>query len=337
MTDEKEVTEQEMNDIFNSVMAGADTPAPKEVTPEVIPEAPSSTDEPATPTDEVKSEQPEYNLPPELEWVKTVEDKELREKILGLEQARHFAKHQFDANNGRINAYQRKIEELGKQLSQRAGMTAPPVEQLPTPATPEEWERLLEADPIAAKAVEARVKQEVERLESSLKGEMKELQQSATNQYTQQYMQTEAAALDVIAPAWRQAKDSPQFQGWLQHEASPELRELAMNGISRTDVMTVLNTFASEMIATGRAGQAAPANRAEQVTQPQQVQTQAPVLDTTKADQIQANRDRKLESTSGNIKAPPAPSGKHNPTGPVTEEEMKKIFDRTMAGENALG
>lgn len=189
----------------------------------------------------------------------------------------------------------------------------------------------MKTDPLAAKSVKALVKQETDALEAKLKGQLEEYTRNSVNplyeQVQQGYVEKELHALDSIAPGWRELKDTQMFRGWLQHEASPAIQQLAHSN-SHQDVLVAFDDFARTMFSTGRAPMPpqpiAPAATVDP-SQPNQPATPQ-VADTSKADQIAAERDKKLKATAvEGSSITPAPRTNQDPT---TDEQRQALFEK---------
>src|SRR5690606_30898141 len=111
-------------------------------------------------------------------------------------------------------------------------------------------------------------------------------------------------------------RNSDMFQGWLEYECPPFMKEAALNSTDHRDVLAVLNQFAVEMITTGRVAptQAAPVATAT----PSQIDPQ-------RASAIAAQRTQRLAQAPVGGKTP-APAAVKDPNAPLTIEEMDAML-----------
>lgn len=264
---------------------------------------------------------PDATKPPAVaednyKWLEALPE-DARERVQAEIDRRLQVEHQERSSRGRIAAYQKQILEAQRKIANQPATQPAPAERQ-TPQTPENWQEVVKSDPELAKAIEAHVKSEVESAVQSVRTDLQELRKTAIDplyeNQEQQYVETQRQELERMVPNVHEVISSPQYAEWLK-SASQGIRNLALTSTDAQDAIVVLRQYADDMVRTGRARpQPAPST----VTPPTSV-------DTTEADKIAAERDRKLKAQTVVPSAPIAPvAGTRN--GPVTSEDAEKIF-----------
>jgi len=306
-----EDAENFLQDDFNKLSGKPPVEAPAE--PAEPAEAPAETPEVAEPKEgEEQAAAPEESATPAApeaqpnpyDWIEKIEDKEVKDKIIGEIQARMQAEHRIRSDNGRVAAFQRQARELKQALAQlKEQKNKPPGDGPPAadaaPQTPEEWNSVIEADPVLAKAVQALLKSEVEAAKATVRGEFQEKLKGAvepiyTDRVQQGRAEEQSKLLQLVPNAYEVIQSQP-YQYFINNVAPPGLRELAVKSTDHRDAVAVLRDYASWMIATGQAP--APS---------QQQPDPAPAADTSDADRIAQERANKLKTTTPGA-APSAP------------------------------
>src|SRR5690606_7028092 len=120
-----EDAENFLQDDFNKLSGKPPVEAPAE--PAEPAEAPAETPEVAEPKEgEEQAAAPEESATPAApeaqpnpyDWIEKIEDKEVKDKIIGEIQARMQAEHRIRSDNGRVAAFQRQARELKQALAQ---------------------------------------------------------------------------------------------------------------------------------------------------------------------------------------------------------------------------
>ena len=267
-------------------------------------EAPLVEEEEATPEEAAPAQ------PVEEDWLSQIPET-VRDKVQAEIEKRTALEHRVASDSGRVAAFQRKYEDLKRQMAQPQRPERAPE----TPATPEEWQQVIDHDPVLAKAIEARVRSEA----AQLRKEFEQSVQPLNDREEQRYIEQELQLLDQAAPDWRDIRNSEMFVGWLENECPPFMREAAQNSKDHREVLAVLNQFAVEMITTGRV---APAPT---VTTPALATTVAPQIDPQRASAIAAQRVQRLAQTPVGGKAPAVAVAK-DPNAPITIEDMDAML-----------
>lgn len=128
-------------------------------------------------------------------------------------------KHRYNSDIGRINAYQRKIQELEQQLQSQPQPTA---ESNPDGSgmTDSEWETLKEDFPEIASALEKQLQNQSQRYEAQMaqmRDELKPIQEQAY----QQFKQSQYSILEQQHPDWREVAQTNEFRQWLSTQPQP--------------------------------------------------------------------------------------------------------------------
>jgi hypothetical protein len=327
---------------FNKIQGKAPEPTPEPTpAPEPATEAtPATTTEPeGEPAAPEKENSQPTTEPDPYSWLEKVEDKELRDKIVTEIQSRLQAEHRIRSDNGRVAAYQRQTRELKNALAQLQAAKNKPSEGRPpaageAPSTPEEWNSVIEADPVLAKAVQALLKSEVEAAKAAVRGEFQEKLKGAVDPIysdrVQQGREQEQQKLLQAVPNALEVVQTPEYQYFINNVAPPGLRKLAFESVDHRDAVAVMRDYASWMIATGQA-------QPQAASQPQQTtQTPAPAEGTTEADRIAKERAAKLNTpTPGAAPSSPVKAGvvPNNLDNEAANDLLMKYFSDIKSGK----
>lgn len=308
----------------NTAPPTAEVPAPTE--PEVAAEAPAEvTPAPEATTPEVETPAPEK---PEkgddaYSWVKEIPEG-LREKVEAEIKGRADAFQQWSSNNGRIRAMNQQLLELKREIAKQSrppAETPAPAERA-SPATPEGWTTLKKDDPELATAIEARINAEVEAAVGPLKDKLQEVQKSGDALFEdrqQQVIDSERETLRAHVPNYEQVANDPYFKNWLTNIASDRMKDMAINSYYAADAMSVLREYANDMVRYGFVKNEAPA--VETPSEPAK-----PVVDTSAADRVVEERNRKAGASTVVKQSTVTPTRAVDLKGPVREDERDAIF-----------
>lgn len=258
-------------------------------------------------------------------WVNEIPEA-LRDKVVKEIQARQQTEHRNRSDSGRIAALQRKLGDVERERTRPPAVKPAPAAQ-PKP-TPEGWTEVVKSDPELAKAVEARVKSEVDTAVDAVKAEIQELRETAVEPLheneRQRYLTQEREALKRVVHNYEEVTGSPVYREWLDNYAAPGVRKLAYDSVDHRDAIFVLQNYAQFMTANGY-GEAPKAPVVEK-----KPDTQAPVVpvvsDTSAADKIEAARAAALKTPSVVPASTPMLSG-GGTNGPVRAgDEAERIF-----------
>lgn len=330
------------------VQAPAPTPVVEGATPPVVekPPAVKPTDAPPVtpPATGTPPVEPVVKAPPAAlavtdpyAWVENLDPK-IKENVLAEIRLRMNAEHAFRSNNGRIRALQEKLRESESKVVVRPQPAATAVPTSPT--TPAEWEELKKTDPDLAKALEARVKSEVDAVTARVDEKLQELHKTGVeplqDHARRQYVQHERETLQRLIPNVDQIVQSPHYSHWLENVAPPSIRDTALKSVDHRDAYAVMQHYAGWLVSTGQAeAPGKPAQTVAPTTQPPAVTPPATPPEKTaeqlEADRIAAEREARLKTPSTVPPAAFTPTGPGNRNGPVTREQQEQIFAEEWA------
>lgn len=205
-------TTDEYEDAFDSLVSGEEPE--QEVTGD-------ETSEPAQEPQEPQSE-PEHSEPGEESTDSDQDDDQqadVQAELDRLKKERDYYKHGFDANRGRVSAYQKKINELE---AQKSAHPAPQENPGGSGMSDEQWQSFADEYPEMARAMEARLNQAASQFEQrvgqAVNARMSEIEhqvQPLKERAHEDFMQSQYAALDQRHPDWREVASSGQFREWI--------------------------------------------------------------------------------------------------------------------------
>jgi len=308
-----EISVEEAERIFSELTT--ETPTEETVTPDpVVPDVPA----PSAP----EPDNTEVVPPVAEDWLVKIEDATLRERVQAEIQRAQQLEHRIKSDDGRVAAFQRKADELKRELQEMRRQPVVPEQPAGIQGVPEEWKPVIENDPLLAKAVEALIRSEKEALRKEFKETQAAVIKPLEDDRKQQQIEHEIEQLAKHVPDWKELRETEMFKGWLEYEASPILQQAWNSSYNHRDILAVYNAFAVDMIGSGRVSSPAPAEAAH---------VPAPV-DTSRADNIAADRERKLQQTpiasrENVLPHPPASKGPMTvPGGVVSGEDAEALF-----------
>lgn len=216
------------------------------------------------------------------------------------------AEQRIRSDDGRVAAFQRQANDLKRKLEsmQKVSPQSTPAAELPS--TPEEWQLVVDHDPVLAKAIEARVKAEIQDFKKTNLDPLTQRQVTLDELREIDHVALETARLEEAIPGATEIYKSPMFQGWLENEAPPYMQRAMRESQDHRDYIAVFKNFAVDMVNTGRmpmeGEQVAPAT--------------ANSIDPRRAQDIADNRAKKLLQT--------AVGSKHN-LSPATSPQAKEF------------
>lgn len=132
-------------------------------------------------------------------------------------------KHRYNSDIGRINAYQRKIQEL-EQALQSQPKQSPQYNPSGSGMTDDEWEALKEDFPEIASALEKQLQTQSQRYETQMAQMRQQLETSLKPLQEQQYesfKQSQYMILEQQHPDWKDVAQSQEFRQWLSTQPAP--------------------------------------------------------------------------------------------------------------------
>lgn len=313
MSDENFTVEDADKLLLETLSKGAPTKedAPIEENVEDVEATAPDTEETVEPAEEVRETQTPANSD---DWLSGLSE-DVRGKVSEKLELLAKAEQRIRSDDGRVRAFQKQAEDLKAKLMQLSAQNTPQ-QQTAAPTTPEEWQQLIEHDPVLAKAIEgqleARVKAEIQELRRTTIDPLVAVQESYRQAGREELVQRERAKLEQIVPDAFSIIQQPMFQGWLDNEASPIMKRMVTESEDHRDYVAVFNQFAIDMINSGRITPDAP-------TESQ------PVIDPQKAKAISDNRERRLSQAPVSGK-PVTPNVNVESNGPLTVEQADNML-----------
>ena len=320
-------TQKLLDDAFNSAR-GKDTPS-VEVVPEPkepVKEAPQveidvNKDEASTATkvadtteakqEDAKSKETPNKDSQELvgipDWAKDL-PREVQEKVLSIAQEAQYHQQRWRSDIGRQSALQNKLTEARRELARLSSQVKRPQEDSDLAAATkgdhskslEEWNQIIEADPNLARAIDLRIKAEVNQAKTEIARQVDANIDPLYQHNAQAFVEEQNRILHEAVPNVDEVLQSPVYNYWINNRAAPGIRQLATTSIDASDAINVLRVYAqeasgvfNEMVARGMIPN--PQQVSTQSAQPVQQQTTTQV-DTSVADKVAKNREQKVHA-----------------------------------------
>jgi len=320
-------TQKLLDDAFNSAR-GKDTPS-VEVVPEPkepAKEAPqveidANKDEASTATkvadtteakqEDAKSKETPNKDSQELvgipDWAKDL-PREVQEKVLSIAQEAQYHQQRWRSDIGRQSALQNKLTEARRELARLSSQVKRPQEDSDLAAATkgdhskslEEWNQIIEADPNLARAIDLRIKAEVNQAKTEIARQVDANIDPLYQHNAQAFVEEQNRILHEVVPNVDEVLQSPVYNYWINNRAAPGIRQLATTSIDASDAINVLRVYAqeasgvfNEMVARGMIPN--PQQVSTQSAQPVQQQTTTQV-DTSVADKVAKNREQKVHA-----------------------------------------
>lgn len=320
-------TQKLLDDAFNSAR-GKDTPS-VEVVPEPkepVKEAPQveidvNKDETSTATkvadtteakqEDAKSKETPNKDSQELvgipDWAKDL-PREVQEKVLSIAQEAQYHQQRWRSDIGRQSALQNKLTEARRELARLSSQVKRPQEDSDLAAATkgdhskslEEWNQIIEADPNLARAIDLRIKAEVNQAKTEIARQVDANIDPLYQHNAQAFVEEQNRILHEAVPNVDEVLQSPVYNYWINNRAAPGIRQLATTSIDASDAINVLRVYAqeasgvfNEMVARGMIPN--PQQVSTQSAQPVQQQTTTQV-DTSVADKVAKNREQKVHA-----------------------------------------
>jgi hypothetical protein len=199
------VTEEQEDELFNEFAEKANKSlSGKSDTFELVEEDEAEEEE--------KQEEPEQEDEPEEEPqddepedLPEVAEKQPEEDV-------SYWKHKYNSDIGRINAYQRQIQELQEKVNSQAPSKPENVD-----ISDKEWSNLKEDYPEIAQAIEAKFKH----TETSYEQRINQLTQQIEplrQQQQEQYLELQRQTLTNAHPDWRDIVSTAEYNSWLNNQ-----------------------------------------------------------------------------------------------------------------------
>jgi hypothetical protein len=220
--------DSEYNAFFDEFAEGKSANAEKETVEEESQddEADEVQDEESDDSFDEKSEQPGKDETPEQKYQREIDQ----------------WKHKYNSDIGRVNAYQRKIQEQEELLKQL--QTQGPVGDNPQDSgmSDKEWEDLKNDYPDIAKGFEGQLNQVRSQSAKELDAIRKQIQPLEQKQQ-EQYLSSQLNHLENEHPDWRDVVQTAEFGSWLNNQ--PEEIQAFMQSQDAQRNIYLLNSFKS--------------------------------------------------------------------------------------------
>lgn len=166
------------------------------------------------------------------------------EEVANLKAQLQAANHKFNSVNGRINAYQRQIEQLKQQ--QRAPQPSAGDNPQGSGMSDAKWEQLKQDYPDIAEAMEAQlngVRSQYQNELQQLRQQVEPIQQKQQEAEYNSHISSQMEALNSAHPDWQDVVRTAEYTSWLQQQ--PQAIQQLMGSTSAEDNIYLLNTFKS--------------------------------------------------------------------------------------------
>lgn len=235
------------------------------------------------------------------DWLEKVPE-EVRENILRLkEQHDRFAQdlHRYKSDHGRVAAYQRKADQLQRELEQLRKQSKDPTKPQENIAaalkieSDEDFQRLLEADPTFARMFERQLKKVAETVEESYGKKFQELNTRIATKEEDDFLSREQEKLLSYVPNAAEVVSHPAWQEF--KELSPPGVRVLAESVYADDLYLAMQLYGQFVHQRYQqpTGQEAPANN----TQPAPASSQS--APPSNVDKIAQERQRKLQGGPG--------------------------------------
>lgn len=167
------------------------------------------------------------------------------DEVTKLKAELQAANHKFNSVNGRINAYQRQINEL-KQQQQRAPQPSAGDNPQGSGMSDAKWEALKQDYPDIAEAMEAQlngVRSQYQNELQQLRQQVEPIQQKQQEAEYNHHINSQMEALNSAHPDWQDVVKTADYTNWLHQQ--PQAIQQLMGSTSAEDNIYLLNTFKS--------------------------------------------------------------------------------------------
>ena len=159
------------------------------------------------------------------------------EEIERLRQENQKWQHRYNSDIGRVNAYQKKIQELEQQVKSRPAKSDNPE---PSGYSDKEWAALKEDFPEIAAAIEARSHYQEEQIQA-LRRQVEDSVGPIQQQAHQAFIQSQYQILESHHPDWKDVVQQNGFTNWLSMQP-PSVQDL-LSSDRAADAAYLLNTY----------------------------------------------------------------------------------------------
>ena len=172
------------------------------------------------------------------------------DELENLKRERDYYKHGFDANRGRVSAYQKKINELEAQAKAPENNGDPKGKSESDPAdnpdgsgmTDDQWKEFADEYPELASALDTKLA----KLDQAMNARMGEIEHQVTplkEKAHEDYVSNQIAALETKHPDWQKVTSSDEFSKWITEQ--PEAVRNLSNSMDAQDASFLIESFKS--------------------------------------------------------------------------------------------
>ena len=231
--------ERDADPVDDEEEEAAEEPPADEVTP-----AAASTEEAAEP--EPEAPDPYEGMTPEV-----------KEKFLALETDRDSLRHTIDSDNGRVRAFQLKVNGLEEQIQEiRQGDPAGPSQSQIANAMKgddEDWGAFSESYPDVAKAIDKRMEAMGTKVDEAVEATLAPVKQESENLKAEQAKTANEAKVDAVKelyPTWTDAVKTERFSTWLTSQ--PQGVSSLSESDDARDASTLIGLYDAYLVAEGQ-------------------------------------------------------------------------------------
>jgi len=181
----------------------------------------------------------------------------VKAKFIALEESKNALQHRMDSDDGRVRAYQMKVNGLQNEINKiRAGAPAGPTMSQISSAmvgSDEDWDNFGKSYPDVAAAIDRRLDKLGKATESAVEETLKPVKEKAQqDELKKQQTDNEArvAAVAEVYPTWTEAVKTPDFEAWLADQPLG-VYHLAESDDPR-DASTLIGLYDSHLVTSGK-------------------------------------------------------------------------------------
>lgn len=203
-------------------------------------------------TDEKKGDaDPDENTP---DNGKTAEDpyagldEATKERLIALEESNNALQHRVDSDNGRVGAFQRKVNDLTAQLEQiQANSDKPKASEeeiAKAMESDEGWESFKDEYTEQATAIENYMDRRIKEQEANVDARVNEVLAPVSEQIAEQNAVNAYEAVENEFPGWQDEVNSSTFNTWFESQ-NAAIQNLANSDDAKdaSDLMGLYDTF----------------------------------------------------------------------------------------------
>jgi hypothetical protein len=235
---------------------------------------------------------------------------EVKAKFIALEEAKNTLQHKIDSDDGRVRAYQQKVDNLSKEINAiRSGATSGPTMSQISQAMiggDDDWAAFSQSYPDVAAAIDRRLEKAGKATETAVEETLKPVKEKAEKDLEaerQTENQRRVAAVAAEFPTWTEAVKTPDFRDWLDSQPLG-VANLADSDDPR-DASTLIGLYDSHLVANKKPSlRADPATGVEEDEVESVVEPQLTELERKRRKQLEDGATVASRKTSVNADGP---------------------------------